>query len=252
MHLQEKELSFNLNPQIKVEIQNFTDKIWHSLFYQFKKESLKEIQKSFKKCVEVSSHYKNNSWKEKWESFYQALPKILEDLKEDANYFLKSDPAAKSIEEILLAYPGFYAITIHRLAHQIYCSDLFLFSRIMNECAHKKMGIDIHPGAKIASPIFIDHATGIVIGETAVIHPKVKIFQGVTLGAISVKKKYKQQKRHPTVEKNVCIYANATILGGDTVIGENSIINGNVFITKSTPKNSIVYSNFEVKIKDKP
>ena len=139
------------------------------------------------------------------------------------------------------------------LSHELYKLDLLLFSRLMSEYAHRITGTDIHAGAQIASPFFIDHATGIVIGETTVIEKNVKIYQGVTLGALSVSKEMKNAKRHPTVEKNVCIYANATILGGETVIGKNSIVGGNAWITKSIPADSIVLNTTttEVKIKEK-
>src|SRR3970282_2795047 len=187
-----------------------------------------------------------------WDSFLEKLPSVLEKLNRDANYFLENDPASNSIEEVYLAYPGFYAIAIYRLSHELYLLDLLLFSRLMSEYAHRITGTDIHAGATIASPIFIDHATGIVIGETTVIEKNVKIYQGVTLGALSVSKDMKNTKRHPTVEKNVCIYANATILGGETVIGKNSIIGGNSWVTKSIPARSLVINTTttEVKIKE--
>jgi serine O-acetyltransferase len=135
----------------------------------------------------------------------------------------------------------------------LYLLDLLLFSRLMSEYAHRITGTDIHAGATIASPFFIDHATGIVIGETTVIEKNVKIYQGVTLGALSVSKDMKNAKRHPTVEKNVCIYANATILGGNTIIGKDSIVGGNAWVTKSIPADSIVLNTTttEVKIKEK-
>jgi len=162
---------------------------------------------------------------------------------------MESDPAARKVEEIYFAYPGFYAIAIHRLSHEIYNEKLYLFARLMSEYAHRLTGTDIHPGATIHAPVFIDHATGIVIGETCIIEPRVKIYQGVTLGALSVTKDKQDTKRHPTVKSNVCIYANATVLGGETVIGENSIIGGNVWVVKSIPENSVVYNKIESNIK---
>jgi len=177
---------------------------------------------------------------------------VLENLNLDAAFILENDPASNSIEEVYLAYPGFYAIAIYRLSHELYLLDMLLFSRLMSEYAHQITGTDIHAGATIASPFFIDHATGIVIGETTVIEKHVKLYQGVTLGALSVSKDMKSTKRHPTVEKNVCIYANATILGGETTIGKNCIIGGNTWITKSIPAKSIVTNTTitEVKIKE--
>jgi serine O-acetyltransferase len=154
---------------------------------------------------------------------------------------------------VYLAYPGFYAIAIYRLSHELYLLDLLLFSRLMSEYAHRITGTDIHAGAEIASPFFVDHATGIVIGETTIIEKNVKVYQGVTLGALSITKEMKNSKRHPTVEEEVCIYANATILGGNTTIGKGSIIGGNSWITKSIPTNSIVTNTTttEVKVKER-
>jgi serine O-acetyltransferase len=165
---------------------------------------------------------------------------LFSSLKKDAATIYKNDPAADSIEEVYLAYPGFYAIAIYRMAREFYKLGLPLIPRLMTEYAHQLTGIDIHPGAQIGASFFIDHGTGVVIGETAEIQDNVKIYQGVTLGALKVKKQLKDVKRHPTIEKNVVIYANASILGGDTIIGENSIIGGNTWVTNSVGKNSIV------------
>ena len=153
-----------------------------------------------------------------------------------------------SIEEILLSYPYLEAITIQRLAHELFNLKVPLIPRIMTEYAHTKTGIDIHPGAKIGKYFFIDHATGVVIGETCVIGNNVKLYQGVTLGAKSFEldengNPVKGVKRHPNIEDNVIIYAGATILGGSTTVGEGSIIGGNVWLTTSVPKNSRVYNN---------
>ncbi|NNC61438.1 MAG: serine acetyltransferase, partial [Eudoraea sp.] len=159
------------------------------------------------------------------------------------------DPASLSIEEVYLAYPGFYAIAIYRLAHELYKKKFPLVPRLMTEYAHRQTGVDINPGARIGKSFFIDHATGVVIGETAVIHDHVKIYQGVTLGALYVTKSLSDTKRHPTIEDNVTIYANATILGGETVIGANSIIGGNAWLTGSVPPNSKVYHTPEIEIR---
>ena len=150
------------------------------------------------------------------------------------------DPAAKSDEEIILSYPGLEAILVHRIAHFLFKCGVPLIPRIMSEHVHGKTGIDIHPGATIGESFFMDHGTGIVIGETCIIGNNVKIYQGVTLGALSVKKNLQNKKRHPTIEDNVTIYANATILGGDTVIGKNSIIGGNTWVTKSVPADTVI------------
>jgi serine O-acetyltransferase len=169
----------------------------------------------------------------------------------DAHCILDHDPAARNIDEVYLAYPGFFAIAVYRFSHEFYKIDMPLVPRIMSEYAHRLTGIDINPGAQIGSPFFIDHGTGVVIGETTIIKNNVKVYQGVTLGALQVSKEMENQKRHPTVEENVIIYANATILGGETVIGKNSTIGGNVWITASIPENSLVYHSPETKLKQK-
>ena len=152
------------------------------------------------------------------------------------------DPAAGCLEEIILAYPGLMAVTVYRIAHELYKLQIPVLPRLMTEYAHSETGIDIHPGATIGKYFFIDHGTGIVIGETAVIGENVKIYQGVTIGALSTKggQKLSGKKRHPTICDNVTIYAGASILGGDTVIGKNSVIGGNTFITRSVGANTRV------------
>ena len=183
------------------------------------------------------------------ELFYQ-LPEIYEALLLDAHAVLKFDPAAQSIEEVLVAYPGFYATSIYRIAHQLHKQGIKILPRLLSEYAHSKTGIDIHPGAVIGKSFFIDHGTGIVIGETSVIGDDVKIYQGVTLGALNVTKANASTKRHPTIEDNVIIYSGATILGGETVIGHSSVIGGNVWLTYSVPAHSIVYHKSEIKVRD--
>lgn len=173
-------------------------------------------------------------------TFFDSLPEIYRTLELDVQAALTGDPAAYSREEVVLSYPGFYAVCIHRLAHKFHQLKVPLLPRLMSEYAHEKTGIDIHPGSTLGDSIFIDHGTGVVIGETSVIGKNVKIYQGVTLGALSVKKKLQGIKRHPTVEDDVVIYANATILGGDTVVGKGSIIGGSVWITKSVPAASVI------------
>jgi len=175
------------------------------------------------------------------EDFFKQLPILRESLCQDIEAIFSGDPAAKSREEVLVAYPGFYAITAYRIANILYKNEVPLIPRLISKNAHRLTGIDVHPGARIGKGFCIDHGTGVVIGETTDIGENVKIYQGVTLGALSVKKEDASTKRHPTIENNVVIYAGATILGGETVIGSNSVIGGNVWITQSLPPNSRVY-----------
>ncbi|MDR0494441.1 MAG: serine acetyltransferase [Treponema sp.] len=179
------------------------------------------------------------------ESFFEELPSIRRSLSLDMQACFRGDPAAKSFDEVILSYPGFQAVTVHRLAHFFHKAQVPLIPRMMSELVHGKTGIDIHPGAQIGESFFIDHGTGIVIGETAVIGANVKFYQGVTLGALSVKKEEGNVKRHPTIEDDVTIYANATILGGKTVIGKGSVIGGNVWITGPVPPGTTVYTQAE-------
>lgn len=180
------------------------------------------------------------------ESFFSELPRLRRILWTDIDAAYEGDPAAKSYEEIVLAYPALEAIAIQRMAHVLYAKNLPLIPRIMTEWAHSRTGIDIHPGAQIASHFFIDHGTGVVIGETCEIGSRVKLFHGVTLGARSFQKDEhgrikKGGKRHPKVEDDVTIYPNSTVLGGETVIGARSTIGGNVFLVQSVPPDSLVY-----------
>ncbi|MCX7788079.1 MAG: serine acetyltransferase [Spirochaetes bacterium] len=170
------------------------------------------------------------------------LPELRRKIHLDVEAAFRGDPAAKSHEEVILAYPGLEAIAIHRFAHELWIRNIPLLPRMMSEYIHGKTGIDIHPGATIGESFFIDHGTGVVIGETTVIGRDVKIYQGVTLGALSIRKELSDRKRHPTIEDEVTIYAGATILGGDTVIGKGSVIGGNVWITESVPPYSRVYN----------
>jgi serine O-acetyltransferase len=183
--------------------------------------------------------------------FFETLPELYRVLNTDVEAILNGDPAAKSEFEVIRAYQGFSALCYYRIAHNLLKLDVPLIPRILTEYAHSKTGIDIHPGAEIDEYFMIDHGTGIVIGETAQIGKHVKIYQGVTLGALSVDKKMASQKRHPTIEDNVILYSNATILGGNTVIGRNSIIGGNVWLTKSVPSGSFVYHNPDVIVEER-
>ena len=182
-------------------------------------------------------------------AFFRSLPEIHRQLMIDATAIERGDPAAESVDEVIMAYPGFLAIAVHRIAHRFNELGVPILPRVLSEWAHERTGIDIHPGATLGHPVVIDHGTGIVIGETAEIGNNVKLYQGVTLGALSVNKTLASHKRHPTIENDVVIYANATILGGETVIGRGSVIGGNVWITASIPANSIVYQRSEVHVR---
>lgn len=178
------------------------------------------------------------------------LPEIHEKLGQDAQYFIESDPAATSLREVQVTYPGFYAIMVYRLAHELWIRKVALLPRLLTEYAHSKTGIDIHPGAIIGVPFMIDHGTGTVIGETTIIGNYVKVYQGVTLGALSVSVDKANTKRHPTIGDNVVIYSGATILGGDTNIGKGSIIGGNVWLTQSVEPDTKVFHKSQIIVKD--
>ncbi len=186
-------------------------------------------------------------------NWIEKIPYIQEMLLKDVQAGFDGDPAAKSKEEIIFSYPGFFAIYVYRLAHELYVQNVPFIPRIMTEYAHGKTGIDINSGAVIGEYFFIDHGTGVVIGETTNIGNNVKLYQGVTLGALSTRsgQQLRDIKRHPTIENNVTIYSGATILGGETVIGESTVIGGNAFITQSIPANTKVsVNNPELKMKD--
>ncbi len=241
----------NLKFRLKKETEDFTDLLFLSLFDSetpFEK-NLPELARQFNCLVDLACWDPKKSCASVWDDYLHRLPSVLEDLNLDALAIASCDPASLSIEEVYLAYPGFYAIAIYRLAHELYKKKFPLVPRLMTEYAHSQTGVDINPGAQIGKSFFIDHATGVVIGETAVIHDHVKIYQGVTLGALYVAKDLRDTKRHPTIETNVTIYANATILGGDTVIGANSIIGGNAWLTQSVAPNSTVFHSPEIKIR---
>jgi serine O-acetyltransferase len=190
--------------------------------------------------------------------FLDEIPVIRDMLAGDVQAAYDGDPAAMNLDEVIMSYPGLLAITVHRLAHKLYQLEVPIMPRIMSEWTHAKTGIDIHPGARIGRNFFIDHGTGVVIGETTDIGDNVKIYQGVTLGALSFPKDERGRvirgtKRHPTVRDNVTIYANAIVLGGETVLGENSVIGGSVFVTSSVPANSVVtFKPPELRVKQKP
>jgi serine O-acetyltransferase len=181
------------------------------------------------------------------ERFVEALPGILDRLEEDAQAIFEGDPAASGLDEVILTYPGFYAIAVYRVAHALHELGVPLVPRLLTEHAHEKTGVDIHPGARIGRRFCIDHGTGVVVGETTVIGHGVKLYQGVTLGALTVQKVLAGRKRHPTIDDDVVVYAGATILGGETVVGRGSVVAGNAFVTRSVPPGSIVGRSGEVR-----
>jgi serine O-acetyltransferase len=181
--------------------------------------------------------------------FTELLPGIYDLLRDDAAAIVAGDPAAESLDEVVVAYPGFLAIAVHRLAHGLHGLGVPILPRLLAEVAHGRTGIDIHPGARIGRSFCIDHGTGIVIGETALIGDAVKVYQGVTLGALSVSKSAAGHKRHPTIEDRVVLYANATVLGGDTTVGHDSVIGGNVWLTTSVPPHSFVHHSSQVRVR---
>lgn len=242
-----------LRYRLKRLTESFTDRLFLTLFDSETpvRGQLDDLEDQFEELLLLCGWKSDPPCRKLWKSYLSQLPGILRKLKMDAAAIAACDPASNSLEEIYLAYPGFYAVAIYRLAHELHLQQVPLAPRLMTEYAHGKTGVDINPGAKIGESFFIDHATGVVIGETAVIKNNVKIYQGVTLGALYVAKELQSVKRHPTIEDNVTIYANATILGGDTVIGANSVIGGNAWVTASVPPNSKVYHNPEIHIKTK-
>lgn len=242
----------NLKYAIKEKTEVFTKLLFYTLFDESTpvEENISKLEKDFEELARLVCWDPEKSCRDIWGAYMEKLPDIMGKLNRDALAITEHDPAANSLEEVYLAYPGFFAIAIYRLSHEFYKVGLPLVPRLMGECAHRLTGTDINPGAQIGVPFFIDHATGVVIGETTVIKNNVKLYQGVTLGALSVDRNLRNLKRHPTIEENVTIYANATILGGKTVIGANSIIGGNVWLTSSVPENSIVSHTPQINIKN--
>ncbi len=251
--------SRSLTLPVKQAVSDFATELLELLFPHFSDEvyytpeeidgELTLLKRNLKSVLHPLESKMPKSVDETVELFSRTIPGIYRELWEDAEAIHQGDPAAESVDEVISAYPGFYAIAVYRMAHQFYCLDVPLFPRILSEVAHQRTGIDIHPGARIGKSFFIDHGTGIVVGETTQISNNVKLYQGVTLGALSVDKTASSTKRHPTIEENVVIYSNATILGGKTVIGHDSIIGGNVWLTESVPPYSVVYHKSEVKVR---
>jgi serine O-acetyltransferase len=258
-HIFEKQKGVEAVPSNEI-ISSWTLRLIHLLYPEKAENSLSsagEVEQGFmfleKELVRIFNATKactqcDNA--EKAKQFFNTIPEIYRVLNTDIDSIFEGDPASRSKFEIVRAYPGFYAISFYRIAHALSDLDIPLLPRILTEYAHSKTGIDIHPAAEIGEHFCIDHGTGIVIGETSVIGNHVKIYQGVTLGALSVDKSMSFIKRHPTVEDHVIIYSGATILGGDSVIGHHSIIGGNVWLTKSVPPYSTVYHKSEIEVVD--
>lgn len=204
-------------------------------------QSLCDILKATKVCRDCN----NQSVSQR---FFSMIPELYRRMNTDLSAIMEGDPAARSEFEIIRAYPGFLAIAVYRIAHELQLLDVPLIPRILTEWAHARTGIDIHPGAQIGEYLYIDHGTGLVIGETTIIGNHVKLYQGVTLGAMSVEKYMANTKRHPTIQDYVIIYSGATILGGDTVVGNHCVIGGNVWLTKSVPPHSTVYHQSIIKV----
>jgi serine O-acetyltransferase len=234
-----------------MEIVAFLKDLSGALFMDYARETfysteqldayLKNMQRQFEALLYRNKENKNEDPGTIAQNFFDSLPEVYEYLEKDISAIFDGDPAAKSEREIIRSYPGFYATMVYRIANSMYKLGVKDIPRILTEYAHSKTGIDIHPGASIDAYFCIDHGTGVVIGETADIGQHVKIYQGVTLGALSVDKSDANTKRHPTIEDGVVIYANAAILGGKTVIGKNSVIGGNVWLTRSVPENTKLY-----------
>ncbi|HUX93969.1 MAG TPA: serine O-acetyltransferase EpsC [Ignavibacteriaceae bacterium] len=247
------------NASMKIESIDYLNELKDFLFPHFSNKfyysqedvvsKLQLLERNLISLLKLTTEITDDNLEKKANQFITRIPFVHDMLWEDAEAIYKGDPAAESVDEVILAYPGFMAILIYRLAHELYKIKIPIIPRILTEHAHQSTGIDIHPGAEIDSPFFIDHGTGIVIGETTKIGKNVKVYQGVTLGALSVDKSLANIKRHPTIEDDVIIYSQAVILGGETVIGKNSIIGGNAWITQSVPPNSVVYSKIEVKVR---
>ncbi|WP_026945225.1 serine O-acetyltransferase [Algoriphagus marincola] len=248
LHQSHQECSDCPSPQV---IQQFFESLLGLLFPEHSVQKIKEksklkarmeeLQERLSKILQRNTHLHEQDGLELGRQFFDNLERIYDWINQDVDAMYAGDPAAKSRTEILRSYPGFYAIAAYRIAHELHLLGIKLIPRMITEIAHSRTGIDIHPGAQIGQHFCIDHGTGVVIGETTIIGNHVKIYQGVTLGALSVDKADADSKRHPTIEDGVVIYAGATILGGKTVIGKGSTIGGNVWLTKSVDPGSKVY-----------
>lgn len=205
---------------------------------------LNTFSAELKRVLAGATGWKGKVIQEKIDNLFSELPEISRKIASDAKALFNSDPASESLDEVILSYPGCYAVSAYRFANYLLKMEIPLLPRLIGEYAHRVTGIDIHPGASIGHSLYIDHGTGVVIGETAVIGNNVQIYHSVTLGALKVEKSEKSKKRHPTVEDNVIIYSGATILGGKTVIGHDSVVGGNVWITGSVlPHSRVMYKS---------
>ncbi len=244
---------------VKAESQRFAEEILEILFPHFSRRRhpgpaeihsrLDAIQVRVERLLKAIPGGRNAEARDITGQFFGKLPDLYDRLWLDAEAINRWDPASENVEEVVLAYPGFLAIAIYRIAHEFHLLGVPIFPRLLTEYAHQLTGVDIHPGAGIGTPLFIDHGTGIVIGETTTIGNNVRLYQGVTLGALSVDKTLANTKRHPTIEDNVIIYAQAVILGGGTVIGHDSVIGGNSWVTRSIPPFSYVYQEIKVNVR---
>lgn len=236
----------------------FFEDVLAILFPEFAEESFKDkdqlemklfdLQVQLKNLLQQNVQLHGGNGEQLSADFFNGLDQLYDRLQEDVEAMYAGDPAAKSRTEVIRSYPGFYAIAAYRIAHLLFKQGIELIPRMITEFAHSRTGVDIHPGATIGRYFCIDHGTGVVIGETTIVGDHVKIYQGVTLGAVSVHKDDADKKRHPTIEDHVVIYAGATILGGETIVGRESIIGGNVWLTKSVPPKSTIY--YQVKMYD--
>ncbi len=243
--------------EITVPNQRAVEKTIKSLFemlfpttHSYTEEEIEYNAKNLKEQIRLIIAGLTDKDEEATERFFNNIEKIKKVLLHDADFILESDPAATQRIEVIAIYPGFFAIFCYRIANFLSKLAVPLLPRMITEYAHRQTGIDIHPGATIGVPFSIDHGTGIVIGETANIGSNVKLYQGVTLGALSVDKSKASIKRHPTIEDNVILYAGCTILGGETVVGRNSIIGGNVWLTESIAPFSVVYHKSEIIVRN--
>lgn len=245
--------TINIDLSVKRDTEQFVDSLIHTLLdkHTATEEGLHSVESLFVSLAAKVCDHPTHFCAEKWRKVLTKLPSTIESFEKDAMAFESCDPASTSIQEIYLAYPGYYAIVVYRLAHLVQQLGIPLIPRLMSELAHSRTGVDIHPSAQIGSSFFIDHATGVVIGETCQIGNHVRIYQGVTLGALFVEKQLSGVKRHPSIGNHVTIYANATILGGETHIGDHAIIGGNTWITESVPPHATVYHKPEISIKAK-
>lgn len=252
--------AYSFPAQVRPMAQAFADQVLGTLFPHFGpprassqqgvEEELTQIGEALARLLRAIGPLQSEPLDEQLPNrFLELLFEVHSALREDADAIFHGDPAARSIDEVILTYPGFFAIAAFRIANALHRLQVPLIPRLLTEYAHEKTGVDIHPGATIGRRFCIDHGTGVVIGETCVIGKGVKLYQGVTLGAATVTKALANQRRHPTLEDNVVIYAGATILGGETVVGHDSIVAGNAWLTTSVPPFSVVSRRSEVRLR---